>query len=62
MPEMRSGSERRVESTSRRVGGDRRMINIPIAFERRAGIDRRSSIDRRSGIDRRWTGAAGRSF
>ncbi|MFC1548154.1 hypothetical protein ACFL5M_06470 [Candidatus Neomarinimicrobiota bacterium] len=48
---------RRADSSSRRLGGDRRMIDIPIAFERRIEIDRRSGLDRRDGLDRRWTGA-----
>lgn len=58
MPDMRSGMDRRADSSNRRVGGDRRMIDIPIAFERRIGIDRRSGLNRRDGLDRRWTGSA----
>jgi hypothetical protein len=58
MPDMRTRMSRRDDSSSRRLGGDRRMIDIPIAFERRFDIDRRSGLDRRDGLDRRWTGAA----
>lgn len=58
MADLRSGMDRRAEASSRRIGGDRRIVNIPIAYERRTGIDRRSGLDRRSGVERRWTGAA----
>ena len=58
MADLRSGMDRRTESSCRRIGSDRRIVNIPIAFERRTVIDRRAGLDRRSGLDRRWTGAA----
>jgi hypothetical protein len=37
----------------RRDSTDRRQQDIPVAVERRSGLDRRMQLDRRSGMDRR---------
>lgn len=47
----RSGADRRVNG--RRNGEERRQQVIPVAVERRSGIDRRMELDRRTGMDRR---------
>jgi hypothetical protein len=47
----RSGSDRR--NLDRRLSDDRRQQVIPVAVERRSGLDRRMMLDRRSGLDRR---------
>ena len=50
----RSGGERR--NFERRQSTDRRQKIVPVALERRGGLDRRMELDRRSGLDRRVIG------
>ena len=47
----RSGGDRR--TVGRREGSDRRVQVVPVALERRSGLDRRMELDRRAGLDRR---------
>lgn len=47
----RSGADRR--DNGRRNSEERRRQVIPVAVERRSGIDRRMELDRRTGMDRR---------
>lgn len=47
----RSGIDRR--TSGRREGTDRRIQVVPVAFDRRSGLDRRMELDRRAGLDRR---------
>lgn len=47
----RSGGDRR--TFGRREGSDRRVQVVPVALERRSGLDRRMELDRRAGLDRR---------
>jgi len=47
----RSGGNRR--QLDRRESTDRRIQVVPVALERRSGLDRRMELDRRAGLDRR---------
>ena len=54
MSDSRLISDRR-DDMGRRIRDERRLGMIPVAFDRRTGIDRRIATDRRSGRDRRYT-------